>query len=181
MRKMIVSTYVSLDGVIDNPMWTAPYWGDDIAKFQLDDLLASDALLLGRESYVGFAEAWPGRTDEAGFADYINSMAKFVASTTLKTVEWTNSSLIKGDVAQAIAKMKQQPGKNILKYGGGGLMHLLLQHNLLDELHVLVFPLFVGSGAQLFQDGSAANLKLVESKPFSSGVMALIYQPEPKA
>jgi len=178
MRKIIVSTFMSLDGVIDNPMWTMPYWNDEIAKFQHDDLFASDALLLGRETYQGFAEAWSQRAGSDDFADRMNSLPKYVVTTTLNEVTW-NATLIKGNVPEEIAKLKQQPGQNILKYGGGELLDTLVQHNLLDELHVLVFPVVVGSGARLFKGDVNVNLKLAGARVFSSGVVALIYQSSP--
>jgi dihydrofolate reductase len=174
MRKVIVSTYMSLDGVIENPMWTFPYWGDDIAAFQSADLFASDALLLGRETYESFVEAWPSRAGTDEFADRINALPKYVASRTMESAEW-NSTVLKGDVVEEIAKLKQQEGMNILKYGGGELLQTLIANNLLDELHVLVYPVVVGNGARLVPDGSEGKLKLVESKTFNSGVIALTY------
>ncbi|HEU4327513.1 MAG TPA: dihydrofolate reductase family protein [Roseiflexaceae bacterium] len=176
MRKVIVSTYITLDGVIENPMWTFPYWNDEIAQFQSADLFASDALLLGRETYEGFKEAWPARAGADAFADRINSLPKYVASRTLQTAEW-NATVLQGDVPAAIAELKQQPGQNILKYGGGELLHTLLEHKLLDELHLLVYPVVVGSGARLVPQGSDLGLRLIDTKTFSTGVIALIYQP----
>lgn len=178
MRKVIVSTYMTLDGVIENPMWTFPYWSDEIAQFQTEDLFSSDALLLGRETYEGFKEAWPARAGSDAFADRINSMQKYVASRTLQTAEW-NATIIQGELPAEIAKLKQQPGQNILKYGGGELLNTLLQHNLLDELHLLVYPVLVGSGARLVPQGSDLGLQLTNTKTFSTGVVALIYQPAP--
>jgi dihydrofolate reductase len=180
MRKIIVSTYVSLDGVIENPMWTFPYWGDDIAAFQTNDLFTSDILLLGRETYEGFAEVWPSRAGDA-FADRINAMPKYVASRTLQNATWNNTTVIKGDVVRELTALKQQPGQSILKYGGGELLTLLIQNKLLDELHVLVYPVFVGSGVRLVPDGSTAALKLAETKVFSTGVVGLIYHPSETA
>ena len=176
MRKVIVSTYMTLDGVIENPMWTMPYWNDEIAQFQTEDLFASDALLLGRETYEGFKDAWPSRAGSDAFADRINSLPKYVASRTLQTAEW-NATILQNDVPTEVAKLKQQPGQNILKYGGGGLLSTLLQHKLLDELHVLVYPVLVGSGTRLVPQGSDLGLQLTDTRTFSSGVIALIYQP----
>lgn len=180
MRKIIVSTYMTLDGVIDDPMWTFPYWGDDIAEYQYADLFAADALLLGRETYEAFAEAWQARTGADAFADRINAMPKYVASRTLETATW-NSTVLKGDVVAEIAKLKAQPGMNILKYGGGELLNTLMQSGLLDELHLLIYPLTVGKGARLVPDGSEGKLKLVDSKTFNSGVIALTYQLDKQA
>ena len=176
MRNVVVTEYVTLDGVMEEPGWTAPYWNDEIAKFKFDELFSSDALLLGRVTYQGFAEAWPSMTDEQGFADRMNSLPKYVASTTLEAAEW-NASLIKGNVAEEVSKLKQQPGQNLLVYGSGELVHALMQHNLIDEYRLLVYPVVLGSGKRLFKDGSTTTLKLVETKTFSSGVVALTYQP----
>jgi dihydrofolate reductase len=177
MRKVIVSTYMALDGVIENPMWTFPYWGDDIAKFQYDDLFAAGSLLLGRETYEGFVAAWPDRAGTDAFADRINAMPKHVVTTTLTEPTW-NATFIKDNVAEEITKLKQQSGMNILKYGGGRLLKTLVESSLLDELHLLVYPISVGSGARLFPDGTETKLKLTDTKTFASGVIALVYQPD---
>jgi dihydrofolate reductase len=180
MGKVVVTMFVSLDGVMEEPAWTMPYWNDEIAKFKLDELFATDAHLLGRVTYQGFAAAWPSRTDEAGFADRMNSLPKFVVSTTLEKVEWNNSRLIKENVAEEVSKLKQQPGQDILIAGSGTLVHTLMQHDLIDEYRLLVYPVVLGSGKRLFRDGSKATLKLVETKTFSSGVVLLRYQPAGK-
>jgi len=177
MSKVVVTEYITLDGVIEDPTWTGPFWNDEIAKFKFDELFASDALLLGRVTYQGFAQAWPSMTDEQGFANRMNSMPKFVASRTLDTSEW-NATVIKGDVATQVATLKQQPAQNMLVYGSGELVHTLMQNNLVDEYRLLVYPVVRGSGKRLFKETSAASLKLVETQPFSSGVVALIYQPQ---
>lgn len=110
MRKIIASVYVTLDGVMEEPSWTMPFWNDELAKYAHAQLFASDALLLGRVTYQGFAAAWPSVTDDEGFADRMNSLPKFVASTTLQKVDWNNSTLIGGNVADEIARLKRQPG-----------------------------------------------------------------------
>jgi dihydrofolate reductase len=180
---------VSLDGVMEGPGpidefklagWTMPYGNEKIGKFKLDELFASDALLLGRVTYQGFAAAWPSRTDEAGFADRMNSLPKFVVSTTLEKVEWNNSRLIKGNVAEEVSRLKQQPGQDILVAGSATLVQTLMQHDLVDEYRLLVYPVVLGSGKRLFRDGSNATLKLVGTKTFSSGVVLLRYQPDRK-
>ena len=178
MRKVMVTEFIALDGVVEAPeKWSFPYWNDEIAKFKHDELFASDALLLGRVTYEGFAAAWPSRTDETGFADRMNSLPKFVVSTTLDKVEWNNSRLIKDNIAAEVSKLKQQPGQNILIYGSPTLVQTLMQHNLIDEYRLLAYPLVLGSGKRLFKEGNNATLKLVESKIFSTGVVALIYEP----
>jgi dihydrofolate reductase len=176
MRKVVVTEYVTLDGVMENPSWTGPYWNDEIARFKFDELFESDALLLGRVTYEGFAKAWPSMTDEQGFADRMNSLPKFVASRMLEATEW-NASLIKADVAEAVATLKQQPGQNLLVYGSGDLVQTLMQHGLVDEYRLLVYPVVRGSGKRLFKDGNTATLRLMDTKMFSSGVVALTYEP----
>ena len=126
MGKIIVSMYLSLDGGMEEPAWTAPYFNEEVAKFQSNLLFESEALLLGRVTYQGFAAAWPSMTDEEGFADKMNSIPKFVASTTLEKTEW-NANLIKDNVIEEISKLKEQPGQNLLIYGSGDLTQTLMQ------------------------------------------------------
>jgi len=181
MRKVIVSEFVTLDGVMEAPdKWQFPFWNDETGKFKLDELLACDALLLGRVTYQEFAEAWPSMTDEEGFADRMNSLPKFVVSTTLKepNLKWNNSRLIKGDITRETSKLKQQPGQDILISGGAGLVHSLMQRDLIDEYRLLVYPVVLGRGKRLFRDESNATLKLVETKTLGSDVVLLTYQPE---
>ena len=180
MRKLIVTEFLTLDGVMEEPAWTAPYWNDEIAKFKFDELFGSDTLLLGRVTYQGFAAAWPSRTDEQGFADRMNSLPKFVVSTNLQKVEWNNSRLIKENIPEEVSRLKQQPGQNILIYGSGDLVQTLMQSDLIDEYWLLVYPIVLGSGKRLFQDGSKTTLSLKETKTFSSGVVVLCYQPDRK-
>lgn len=178
MRKVIVTMFLSLDGVMEEPAWTVPYWSDEIAKFKADEMSASDALLLGRVTYQGFAAAWPGRTDPG--ADQMNNLPKYVVSTTLDTVEWNNSRLIKENVAEEIARLKQAEGAAILVYGSGELVQTLIAHDLVDEYRLLIYPVVLGSGKRLFKDGSQTILKLVESQTFTSGVMGLVYHSDKK-
>ena len=175
MRKLIVSEFVSLDGVMENPAWTAPYWNDEIARFKHDELFASDVLLLGRVTYEGFAAAWPAATDEEGYADRINSLPKFVVSATLETATW-NATLVRDNVVETITALKQEPGQNILLFGSGQFVELLMQHDLVDEYRLLVYPVVLGSGKRLFSEGMQAKLTVTDTKAFSSGVVALTYQ-----
>jgi dihydrofolate reductase len=181
MRKVVVTEYVSLDGVMDEPgTWSFPFFNDEAAKFKYDELFASDALLLGRVTYQGFAAAWPTMTDTGDFGERMNGMPKYVASRTLDTVEW-NASLLKGDVAEEVAKLKQQPGQDILVAGSGELVHTLMQHDLIDEYRLMLHPIVLGSGKRLFREGSdTKTLRLVDTKPFSSGVVVLTYHPAEK-
>jgi len=177
MRKIFVSEFITLDGVIEAPHeWSFPYWNDEIGKYKLEELFSSGGLLLGRVTYQGFAEAWPGRTDEQGFADRFNSYPKYVVSTTLTYAGWNNSTRIKNDVVDQIAQLKQQPGQDIMINGSRKLVETLIKDDLIDEYHLLVYPIVLGKGIKLFNDGIKTNLKLVESKPYSSGVVGLTYQ-----
>jgi dihydrofolate reductase len=187
VRNVVVSEFVTLDGVMEDPGgaekfehggWTMAYWNEEIAKFKFDELFASDALLLGRITYQGFAAAWPSRTDEQGFADRMNGLPKFVVSTTLKEAKWNNSRLIKENIAEEVSRLKQQRGQDILVAGSGNLVLTLMQHNLIDEYRLLVYPVVLGSGKRLFKEGSNTTLSLVETKKFSSGVLLLHYQPK---
>ena len=190
MRKVIVSEFVTLEGVMEDPGgaekfkhggWTWPYWNNEIGKFKLDELFASDALLLGRVTYQGFAAAWPSRTDKEGFADRMNSLPKFVVSATLDKAEWNNSKLIRGNVAEEVSRLKQQPGQDILIAGSGALVRTLMRHDLIDEYRLLVYPVVVGSGKRLFEGlNERLNLKHISARTFSSGVVALCYQRDRK-
>lgn len=178
MRKLIVTEFLSLDGVMENPMWTFPYWNDDIAAFKGEETSANEPLLLGRVTYQGFAAAWPQRTDEDPGAPYFNGTRKYVVSTTLnEPLEWNNSVLIKGNVVEEVTKLKQEDGPDIVVHGSGRLIQTLMQHDLVDRYRLLVYPLVLGEGQRLFEEGATTKLKLVESRSFSSGVVGLIYEP----
>lgn len=175
MRKLVVTEFLSLDGVMEAPMWTFPYWNDEIAQFKGEEGDASDALLLGRVTYEGFAAAWPESEDEG--APYFNNIRKYVVSTTLDKAEWNNSVLIKDNVVEEIARLKQQEGKNIVVHGSGRLIQTLMRHDLVDEYRLLIYPLVLGKGQRLFEDEQQVTLKLVDTKPMGSGVVALVYHP----
>jgi dihydrofolate reductase len=189
MRRLIVTEFVSLDGVMEGPGssdrfkyagWTNAYSSEQGMQFKFDELMNSGALLLGRNTYDGFAEAWPGQSDEAGFADKMNSMPKYVVSNNLKKATWSNSHLITGDVAGKVRKLKQSAGQDILVYGSGLLVQELMRAQIIDEYHLLVYPLVLGSGKKLFGDGVKASLKLTETKAFDKGVVLLNYVPDKK-
>jgi dihydrofolate reductase len=189
MRRLVVSEFVSVDGVMEAPGGEPGYahagWaiahGMDPGqlRYKLDEVLDADALLLGRVTYEGFAAAWPGRTDDAGFAYKMNSMPKHVASTTLRELPWNNSTVIEGDVPAAVAELKQGDGGDILVAGSRTLVHSLIAHDLVDEWRLMVFPIVLGSGRRLFPDDMADTrpLTLVESKAFDSGVAVHTYRP----
>jgi len=177
-RTLAATLFISLDGVVESPeKWSFPFWGDETQKFKLDETRATDALLLGRVTYEGFAAAWPTRKDDDGFADRFNTIPKYVASTTLKKLEWNNSHLIKGDLAAEVSKLKKQPGHDIVIHGSPTLVRALLPHDLIDEYRLLVYPLVLGRGKRLFDESSKASLKLTESQAFGKGVVKLVYRP----
>jgi len=188
MRRVVVSEFMSLDGVVEDPGgaeksryggWTWPYWSDDIGKFKNEELFSGGALLLGRHTYEGFAAAWPTMKDEWGFADRMNGLPKHVATRTLKEFSWNNSHPIEGGVAEEVAKLKKQPGQDILVFGSAMLVQELMHHGHVDEYRLLVYPVVLGGGKRLFGDDVGASLKLVDTKPFSKGVVALTYHSAP--
>lgn len=188
MRKVIVSVYTTLNGVMSPVDWRFPRASAERGKYAHDLLYEADAFVMGRETYEGFAAVWPNVTTadegpgEAGSADRMNSLPKYVASTTLHDLTWNNSHLIRGDVAEAVATMKQQEGLNILLFGTGPVAHTLMQHGLVDEVRVWVYPLVTGvtdQSKRLFEDATDIPLfTLVETRAFDSGIVVLTYQPD---
>jgi dihydrofolate reductase len=192
MRKLIVSEFITLDGVIQAPggvdedrdggfahgAWTMPYWHDDMGKTLVAVLKTADALLLGRRTYVGHADAFEPLPPGDFFGDVMNAPAKYVVSKTLQNPRWRNTTVIRGDVVQAVRDLKAQPGKNILTDGSSQLVHTLLKNDLVDELHLLLYPIAVGGGKRLFTDGVLTRFKLVEATPYPSGVVGLHYTRE---
>lgn len=175
MRKLVESTFMTLDGVISSPQeWGPPYWDEEHGQYASDLLFAADALLLGRKTYEGFVEAWPSRTGD--FSDRINSLPKYVASRTLDEATW-NAKIIKGDVAEAVGQLKEEPGEDILKYGTGELDTTLLEHKLVDEYHFWVFPVVAGSGDRLME-GVNTSLELLGTTAFKSGIVVAKYAPK---
>jgi dihydrofolate reductase len=184
MRKAIASELVSLDGVMESPEeWHFPYFNDEMEEAIGAAMATADAMLLGRVTYEEFAAFWPFQSSESSddqeFAGYMNNTPKFVVSTTLEEpLAWQNSTLIKGNVAEEVTRLKQQPGEDISITGSGTLVRSLLADDLLDELRLMVHPIVVGSGKRLFEDGSDQKaLKLVDSKTFGTDVVYLTYQP----
>ncbi len=186
MRKVIVSEYVTLDGVMEDPGggdkskyggWSRQFWNEQAMKFKYDELFASDALLLGRVTYDGFAKAWPTMKDTGDFGERMNSIAKYVVSTTLKSAKWNNSTIINNNVGEKIKALKEQPGKDFLVEGSSELVHTLMQYDLVDEFRLMIHPIVVGGGKQLLGEGIDRKvLTLVETKTFNSGIVVLIYQ-----
>jgi dihydrofolate reductase len=178
MRKIVETTFMTLDGCIDNPQkWSPPYWDDEHAAYTQKLFDAADSLLLGRKTYEGFAEAWPPRKGDP-FADRFNAIPKHVASRTLKDATW-NATIIQGDAIEGVKKLKQGDGGDMLKYGTGEFSRDLLKHKLVDEYHFWIFPVVVGCGERLFVDGmDMTTLKLVDSTTFNSGIIVLKYAPK---
>ena len=186
MAKIIITEFVSLDGVIEDPGGSEDFryggWsfefdrGDDGNQFKLDETMQSDALLLGRRTYEGFAEAWPSRDGE--FADKFNSMPKYVVSRTLTNPEWTNTTVLDGDLADSVAMLKERHDGDIVVHGSPSLARALIEQNLVDELRLMVFPVILGQGKRLFGDTSDKKaLRLAESKTVGDGVTILVYRP----
>jgi dihydrofolate reductase len=180
VRKLVASTYVTLDGVFENPGWSAPYWSNAAQHFARDLLWASDAMLVGRKTYEGFAAAWP--TDEwiereGEFAVSMNSLPKYVASRSLsKPLEWSNSHLLEGDVGDAVRKLKEEPGQNILMYSSVALMNALMEQDLVYRFLIWVHPLVLGKGERMFAEGSEAELELADTTVLPNGVAVLDYE-----
>jgi dihydrofolate reductase len=176
-RKINAWLYVTLDSVIEAPeKWVIA--DDDMFAAMEADYAKSDALLLGRRTYETFAASWPERGSEVPNADWMNNTRKYVASTTLESPEWNNSTVIEGDVAEAVARLKQEDGKDIMVNGSGALVRTLMRNHLLDELRLFVHPVVVGSGRRLFDDGSdPVEFALVDSHAFDNGVISLTYKP----
>jgi dihydrofolate reductase len=186
MSNVVVAMFVTLDGVMEDPGggegfehggWQPPFLDPDVATGVRDALFAADALLLGRVTYQHFAAAWPSMTDEEGFAERMNTLPKYVASTTLQEPLAWNATLLHGAVPAAVAKLKQQPGGDLLVQGSGALVGTLMQHNLVDTYQLWVHPVVLGSGKRLFADGvPPTTLRLVDTKTTTTGVVRLTYQ-----
>ncbi|MBA9003943.1 dihydrofolate reductase family protein [Thermomonospora cellulosilytica] len=185
MRKIINSTYVSLDGVISNPqIWTGPYFQEEAAGFANEQLFSCDALIMGRRTYEGFAEAWPQMEEATGdFGVRMNTMPKYAVSTTLKNPEWKNTTVISENVPEEIARLKEQPGQDILQYGFGPVTRLMIEHGLLDELRLWIHPVLAGENEPeglLLAEGFKASFELADTRILKTGVIIATYTPAPK-
>jgi len=187
MGKIVVTEFVSLDGVIEAPGGGENYkhggWtfeinrGDEGDAFKLDEIREADAQLLGRVTYEGFAAAWPNYSDEVGFADKMNTMPKYVVSSTLKQADWNNSTILSGDVVEEVKKLKDEVDGVILVAGSAQLVHTLFEHDLVDELRLMVFPVVLGSGKRLFGETTDKKpLRLADSKIVGDGIAIQIYE-----
>ncbi len=187
MRRIVVSEFVTMDGVMQDPGGAEKFerggWafkfarGPEGDKFKSDEMIAADAFLLGRVTYEEFAAAWPSRTGD--FADRMNRTPKYVVSTTLVRAAWGPATVIKDNVVSEVSKLKAMPGKDILVAGSARLVNTLLQNDLVDELRLMVFPVILGKGKRLFQEGNLSPaFRLAEAKPVGAGVLTLIYHPQ---
>ena len=177
MRKLVESTFMSLDGAIDNPQnWSPPYWDEEHAAYAQKLMSGADELLLGRKTYEGFAEAWPQRSGDP-FTDKINAMPKHVATRTLSELSW-NARPLEGDAVEAVAELKRREGGDLLKYGTGELSRTLIENGLLDELHVWIFPVLAGQGQRLIDGIGVTHLDLFETTRFESGIVVNAYAPK---
>ncbi len=179
MRKIVSGLFISLDGVVEAPdRWHFPWFNDEMGEIVGAQMAAADTMLLGRRTYEEFAGYWADKGSDVDFADEINRTPKLVVSTTLDSVEWQNSTLIRGNVAEELARIKEQPGKDISITGSPTLVRSLLRENLLDELRLLVHPIVVGAGKRLFEDGLGTTaLKLIDSRTLGTGVLYATYAP----
>jgi dihydrofolate reductase len=181
MSRIVVSEFLSLDGVMETPeKWVFDFINQDINKFKLDEVLAGDALLLGYATYQIFANSWPTRKDPEGFANKMNSMPKYVVTKSTEALAWNNSLRVQGDLASAVSRLKQQSRQDVLVAGSSVLVQALMQQHLIDEYRFLVYPIVLGKVKRLFKDGATAGLKLTEAKTFDTGVILLRYEPSAK-
>jgi dihydrofolate reductase len=177
MRKIIESTLVSFDGVIGDPhVWAGEYFNDEARSRSLRQLQTSDGILMGRRTYEIFAGLWPQASGP--YADRLNGMPKYAFSSTLERAEWTNTTIVRGDVAERAAALKRAEGRDLVIYGHGRLGHTLLEHALLDEINLFVHPLVVGHGTLLFHEGEQHKLEHVATRTLDTGVVALTYRPK---
>jgi dihydrofolate reductase len=185
--KLIVSEFLSLDGVMEGPGaedsfekagWTMQFGSQQAMKFKFEELMSSQALLIGRLTYDGFASAWPGREDEMGFADKMNNLTKYVMTSSKDELKWNNSHALDIDSAvDAIKKLKAKDGGELLVYGSSKLVKFLMDNELIDELRLMVYPVILGIGKRLFENGKSHKLELADCQKFDNGVLLLTYSP----
>jgi len=179
--RLVATEYLSLDGVFEEPgHWSGPWFNDEAGAFKWAEMQNSDAQLLGRKTYEGFASAWPTMEGTGEFGEKMNTMPKYVVSSTLDKAEWTGSKLIKGNVMEEVRKLKLQPGRDLLLAGSGQLFNALVKENLIDVYRFMIHPVILGRGMRLFEDGTARRpLDLKETKRFKSGIVILELEPAP--
>lgn len=177
--RLVATEYLSLDGVFEEPgHWSGPFFNAEASQFKWDELQASDALLLGRRTYQGFAAAWPTMPNTGEFGVKMNSMPKYVISSSLDTVEWTGSKLVKGNLAEEVRKLKSTPGRDLLLAGSAQVFNALMKENLIDRYRFMVHPIVLGKGTRLFTDASSKKvLDLTKTTKFASGIVVLEFVP----
>ncbi|TMC13666.1 MAG: dihydrofolate reductase [Chloroflexi bacterium] len=177
--RLVATEYLSLDGVCEEPgHWSFPFFGQEAGQFKWSELQASDALLMGRKTYEGFAAAWPTMEGTGEFGERMNSIAKYVVSSTLDKAEWTGSKLLKGDAVEAVRKLKEEPGRDLLLSGSAQLFNALLKENLIDLYRVMLHSIVLGKGRRLFADDADQKvLELTEIRRFGRGIVVLEFVP----
>ena len=177
--RLVATEYMSLDGIFEEPgHWSGPFFNDEAGQFKWAELQASDALLLGRNTYDGFSAAWPKMTGTGEFGEKMNTMTKYVVSSTLDKVDWPGSKLIKGDLVEEIRKLKQESGRDLLLSGSAQLFNAMMRENLIDLYRFMVHPIVLGKGKRLFADGAGTRtLNLTDTKRFSAGIVIMEYVP----
>jgi dihydrofolate reductase len=175
MRKIIESTLVSADGVVGSPpLWAMDYRDEEVTRDALERLSGSDAMLMGRGTYELYAATWPGQADD--FAQRVNTIRKYVFSSTLTSADWNNSTIVRGDVVAQVTRIKEQDGRDLALFGHGRLAQTLLENGLIDELRLSIHPVLAGAGLPQFTNGDTTRLTLVSAKTFTTGVVVLSYQ-----
>lgn len=177
--RLVATEYLSLDGVFEEPgHWSGPFFNDEAAQFKWAELQASDALLLGRKTYEGFAAAWPNISGTGEFGEKMNRMPKYVVSSTLDRVDWTGSKLVKTDVAAQVRQLKTEPGNDLLLSGSAQLFNALMREDLVDLYRIMLHPVVLGTGKRLFADEANKRLlTLTESRRLALGIVILEYRP----
>lgn len=184
MNKIIVSMFVSLDGRIEwknkneRPPWSIIYWKDDLKKIMLDQVSTVSGLLLGRKTYEAFSKQWPTMKDESGYANLMNTLPKYIISSSLMNPKWNNSTIINDNIIQEIKNLKKNSNGDLLIFGSSNLISLLLKEEIIDEFRLFIIPFIIGSGTRLFNDGDTRNLTLIRAEKLSSDISYLMYRPK---